>query len=159
MNLQQIPTIKGATKRRKRVGCGEGGGHGKTCGSGHKGQRSRSGRGIPVGFEGGQMPLYRKLPRRGFNNKNFRTEFETVNVGQLERLAGDTADRATLVEAGLIRDSGLPVKVLGNGDLSKALKVVADKVSASALEKIEKAGGSVEFTGADAQEAADAAES
>ncbi|NBB81305.1 MAG: 50S ribosomal protein L15 [Verrucomicrobia bacterium] len=143
MNLHKIPTIHGATHPTKRLGRGEGSGHGKTSGKGHKGQKARSGGGIPVGFEGGQMPLYRKLPRRGFNNVNFKKTFQLVNVGQLERVGGDTINRATLVEAGLIRDSAEAVKLLGEGDVSKAFTVEVDKVSASAQSKIEAAGGKI----------------
>ena len=143
MNLHNIPTIHGATHPTKRLGRGEGSGHGKTSGKGHKGQKARSGGGIPIGFEGGQMPLYRKLPRRGFNNFNFKTTFQLVNVGQLERLEGDAVNRASLIKAGLIRDSAKAVKLLGEGDLSKAFTVEVDKVSASAQSKIEAAGGKI----------------
>lgn len=143
MNLENIPTIKGATHSTKRLGRGHGSGHGKTSGKGHKGQKARSGGGIPVGFEGGQMPLYRKLPRRGFNNHNFRTTFQTVNVSDLNRVEGATINRAVLIENGLIRDNKEGVKILGNGKLEKAFTVEVDKVSASALEKIEAAGGQV----------------
>ena len=143
MNLDKIPTIKGATHATKRLGRGEGSGHGKTSGKGHKGQKARSGGGIRIGFEGGQMPLYRKLPRRGFNNFNFRTSFQTVNVGELENVAGETINRETLVKAGLIRDNDEGVKLLGDGDVSKALTVTVDKASASAKSKIEAAGGQV----------------
>ena len=142
MNLDNIPTIKGATHPTKRLGRGEGSGHGKTSGKGHKGQKARSGGGIRIGFEGGQMPLYRKLPRRGFNNFNFKKTFQLINVDQLDRLNGDIVDRASLVAAGLIRDNDEPVKLLGDGDVNKAFTVNVDKVSASAREKIEKAGGS-----------------
>ena len=143
MNLENIPTIKGATHSTKRLGRGHGSGHGKTSGKGHKGQKARSGGGIPVGFEGGQMPLYRKLPRRGFNNHNFRTTFQTVNVSDLNRVEGAIINRSVLIENGLIRDNKEGVKVLGNGKLDKAFTVEVDKVSASALEKIEAAGGKV----------------
>ena len=143
MNLDKIPTIKGATHPTKRLGRGEGNGHGKTCGKGHKGQKARSGGGIPVGFEGGQMPLYRKLPRRGFNNFNFRTTFQTVNVGELERVEGDKVDRESLLKAGLIRDNEDGIKLLGDGEVSRALTVEVDKASGSAKSKIEAAGGSI----------------
>lgn len=144
MNLENIPTIKGATHAPKRLGRGEGSGHGKTCGRGHKGQKSRSGGGIPVGFEGGQMPLYRKLPRRGFNNKNFKTSFQTVNTGELEKLEGTEVTREALIAAGLIRDDDkLGIKLLGDGEVSKAFTVTVDKVSASAKAKIEAAGGKI----------------
>jgi large subunit ribosomal protein L15 len=141
MNLENIPTIKGATHPTKRLGRGEGSGHGKTCGQGHKGQKARSGGGIRIGFEGGQMPLYRKLPCRGFNNFNFRTSYQTVNFGQLEKLEGDIVTRETLVAAGLIRDNNQGVKVLGDGDVSRAFTVTVDKVSGPAKSKIEAAGG------------------
>lgn len=143
MNLEKIPTIKGATHPTKRLGRGEGSGHGKTAGKGHKGQKARSGGGIRIGFEGGQMPLYRKLPRRGFNNFNFRTSFQTVNVSELERIEGDTVNRESLVQAGLIRDNDEGVKLLGDGEVSKAFTVEVDKVSASAKSKIEAAGGKI----------------
>ena len=143
MNLQNIPTIKGATHPTKRLGRGEGCGHGKTCGKGHKGQKARSGGGIPIGFEGGQMPLYRKLPRRGFNNFNFRTTFQTVNVGRLDRLEGEKVTRESLIKAGLIRDNDEGVKLLGDGEVSKAFTVEVDKVSDSAKSKIEAAGGKI----------------
>ena len=143
MNLDNIPTIKGATHPTKRLGRGEGSGHGKTSGKGHKGQKARSGGGIRIGFEGGQMPLYRKLPRRGFNNYNFKKTFQLVNVGQLEKVEGDTINRESLVAAGLIRDNAEPVKVLGDGELSKAFTFDVDKVSASAKGKIEAAGGKI----------------
>ena len=143
MNLENIPTIKGATHSTKRLGRGHGSGHGKTSGKGHKGQKARSGGGIPVGFEGGQMPLYRKLPRRGFNNHNFRTTYQTVNVSELSRVEGTVINRSVLIENGLIRDNKEGVKILGNGKLEKAFTVEVDKVSASALEKIEAAGGTV----------------
>lgn len=143
MRLHNLSNVKGAVHRRRRVGCGEGGGHGKTSGRGGKGQTARSGGGIRIGFEGGQMPLFRKLPRRGFNNKNFKVYYETVNVGELAKLDDSVTDvdRAALVAAGLVRLNENPLKVLGEGELSKALKITADKFSGSAKEKIEKAGG------------------
>ncbi|MGC6423645.1 MAG: 50S ribosomal protein L15 [Lentimonas sp.] len=144
MNLENIPTIKGATHPTKRLGRGEGSGHGKTSGKGHKGQKARSGGGIRIGFEGGQMPLYRKLPRRGFNNKNFKTSYQLVNVDQLERIEGDVVDREALIKAGLVRDNDQGVKLLGEGEVSKAFTVKVCKVSASAKSKIEAAGGKVE---------------
>ncbi len=145
MRLHELSNVKGAIHRRKRVGCGEGGGHGKTSGRGGKGQTARSGGGIRIGFEGGQMPIYRRLPIRGFNNKNFRTEYETVNVGELAKLDASVTevDRDVLVAAGLVRSNANPLKILGTGDIATALKITADKFSASAKDKIEKAGGSV----------------
>ena len=143
MRLHTLTNVKGAVHRRKRVGCGEGGGHGKTSGKGGKGQTARSGGSIRPGFEGGQMPLYRKLPHRGFNNYEFRTSYAVVNVGDLARLDAKVTevDIAALVKVGLIRDDGALLKVLGDGELSRALKVTAAKFSASAKAKIEKAGG------------------
>ena len=143
MRLHNLSNVKGAVHRRKRVGCGEGGGHGKTSGRGGKGQTARSGGGIRIGFEGGQMPLFRKLPRRGFNNKNFKTYYETVNIGELARLDESIKEvnRELLAAAGLVRMNSNPLKILGEGELSRALKITADKFSASAKEKIEKAGG------------------
>ncbi|TVP81189.1 MAG: 50S ribosomal protein L15 [Puniceicoccaceae bacterium] len=153
MNLDNIPTIKGATHPTKRLGRGEGSGHGKTSGKGHKGQKARSGGGIRIGFEGGQMPLYRKLPRRGFNNFNFKTTFQLVNVGQLEKLEGSTVNREALVKAGLIRANSEPVKLLGEGEVSKAFTVEVDKVSASAQSKIEAAGGKIAQSAAETEAA------
>lgn len=143
MRLHQLSNKNGAARRRKRIGCGEGGGRGKTSGRGGKGQTARSGGGIRIGFEGGQMPLFRKLPIRGFSNFEFRVEYEVVNVGELAKLAADVdqADRAALAAAGLVRLNAKPLKILGEGDLERPLKIVADKFSASAKQKIEKAGG------------------
>jgi large subunit ribosomal protein L15 len=143
MNLENIPTIKGATHPTKRLGRGEGSGHGKTSGKGHKGQKARSGGGIRIGFEGGQMPLYRKLPRRGFNNFNFKVSYQLVNLGQLAKLEGDVVSRETLIAAGLIRDNKQGVKLLGDGEVSRAFTVTVCKVSASAKSAIEAAGGKV----------------
>ena len=143
MKLHQLKNVAGAVRRRKRVGCGEGGGHGRTSGRGGKGQTARSGSSIRPGFEGGQMPLYRKLPRRGFNRARFRVAYEIVNVGDLARLDAAVAEvnPAVLVERGLVRDGTAPVKVLGGGELARALKVTAHKFSGSAKAKIEQAGG------------------
>ncbi len=143
MRLHNLSNVKGAIHRRKRVGNGEGNGHGKTCGRGGKGQTARSGGGIRIGFEGGQMPLFRKLPIRGFNNKNFRTEYESVNLGELSKLDDSITEvnREVLVAAGLVRANDRPLKILGEGPLEKALKITADKFSAPATAKIEKAGG------------------
>jgi large subunit ribosomal protein L15 len=142
MKLHELKNVPGAVHRRKRVGCGEGGGHGKTSGRGGKGQTARSGGSIRPGFEGGQMPLYRKLPQRGFNRARFRTAYEVVNVGDLARL--DTAvtevTPAVLAAGGLVRP-GVLVKVLGEGELTRALKITASKFSGTAKTKIEKAGG------------------
>lgn len=143
MNLDNIPTIKGATHPTKRLGRGEGSGHGKTSGKGHKGQKSRSGGGIRIGFEGGQMPLYRKLPRRGFNNFNFKTNYQLVNLKHLEKIDGDIVNRSTLLSAGLIRDNSQAIKLLGDGELSRAFTIELDQISASAKAKVEAAGGQI----------------
>ncbi len=143
MKLHELKNVPGAVHRKKRVGCGEGSGHGKTSGRGGKGQTARSGGSIRPGFEGGQMPLYRKLPHRGFNNYEFRTEIPVVNVGELAALdaAVTEVNAATLAAAGLIRGTETSVKILGDGELNRALKVTAAKFTASAKAKIEKAGG------------------
>ncbi|MGH7996764.1 MAG: 50S ribosomal protein L15 [Opitutaceae bacterium] len=143
MKLHEMKNVRGAVHRSKRVGCGEGGGHGKTSGRGGKGQTARSGGSIRPGFEGGQMPLYRKLPHRGFNQAAFRIEIAVVNVGDLASLDAKVSevDAVVLAQAGLIRAGEKRVKVLGDGELSRALKVTAQGFSASAKEKIEKAGG------------------
>lgn len=133
----------GGRKDRKRIGRGEGGGRGKTSGRGHKGQHARSGFGLRPGFESGHVPLYRKLPKRGFSNFQFRTQYSIVNVGDLQRVEATEIDRNALIKAGLVRSSSDLVKILGEGDVSAALTVTADKFSASAKEKIEKAGGTV----------------
>jgi large subunit ribosomal protein L15 len=143
MKLHELKNVKGAIHRKKRVGCGEGGGHGKTSGRGGKGQSARSGSSIRPGFEGGQMPLYRKLPHRGFNNYEHRIEIAVLNVGDLASLdAGITEINAeVLATHGLIRKDEKIVKILGDGELTRALKVTAAKFSESAKAKIEKAGG------------------
>ncbi len=135
----------GATHRVKRLGCGESSGHGKTSGKGHKGQKARSGGSIRLGFEGGQMPLIRRLPKRGFNNAEFKTKWAVVNVSDLNLFEdGAIVNEEALLAKKLIRGIYDGVKVLANGELTKKLTVTADKVSAAALEKIQKAGGSVE---------------
>lgn len=141
MNLHNLTNTPGASKRRKRLGCGQGSGRGKTSARGVKGYKARSGSGVRPGFEGGQLPLYRKLPHRGFNRARFRLEFATVNVGELEKVDAAEIDRDALVKAGLIRSSETLVKVLGQGEISKAVTVKADAFSASAIAKIEAAGG------------------
>ena len=143
MKLHELKNVAGAVHRKKRVGCGEGGGHGKTSGRGGKGQTARSGSSIRPGFEGGQMPLYRKLPHRGFNNYNHRISFAVVNVGDLASLdaAITEVNMEVLVASGLIRADNKAIKVLGDGELSRALKVTAAKFSETAKAKIEKAGG------------------
>ncbi|MES2693739.1 MAG: 50S ribosomal protein L15 [Verrucomicrobiota bacterium] len=143
MKLHELKNVPGAVHRKKRVGCGEGGGHGKTSGRGGKGQTARSGSSIRPGFEGGQMPLYRKLPHRGFNQFNFRTEIAVLNVGDLASLDAKITEVNAVVLAsnGLIRKGETTVKILGDGEVTRALKVTAAKFSESAKAKIEKAGG------------------
>jgi large subunit ribosomal protein L15 len=144
MRLHNLVNVKGAVHRKKRVGCGEGSGHGKTSGSGGKGQKGRSGGSIRPGFEGGQMPLYRKLPHRGFNNYEFRTSYAVVNVGDLAKLDAKVTEvnAEVLAKAGIIRSDVTMLKVLGDGEISRALKVTAQKFTGSAKAKLEKAGGS-----------------
>lgn len=141
MKLHELKNVPGAVHRKKRVGCGEGGGHGKTSGKGGKGQTARSGGSIRPGFEGGQMPLYRKLPHRGFNNYNHRVSYAVVNVAALGALDVSEITPEVLRTKGLIRADESLVKVLGDGELSRAIKVTAAKFSESAKAKIEKAGG------------------
>jgi len=145
MDLSTLAPARGATKKRKRVGRGPGSGHGKTSGKGHKGRGARSGGNTPPGYEGGQMPLQRRLPKRGFRNP-FREEFNIVNLGQLEDRfeAGSVVDPDRLHAAGLVRRNGLGVKVLADGQLTKALTIKAHKFSGPARQKIESAGGTVE---------------
>jgi len=145
MNLADVRAAYIPRKKRKRVGRGPGSGTGKTCGRGHKGQQSRSGGGTPVGFEGGQMPLYRRLPKRGFNNSIFRKVFAIVNVGQLDAAFEDgaTVDADSIRAARLVNAKKGPIKILGSGELTKKLTVKADQFSGSARQKIEAAGGEV----------------
>ncbi len=143
-----LADVRGAfipRRKKKRLGRGWGSGHGKTSGRGNKGQQARSGGGKGPGFEGGQMPLYRRIPKRGFNNHRFRVAYAIVNVGQLEGAFGDgsSIDVAAIRGAHLVNDKGGPIKILGGGDLSKKLHVTADRFSESARKKIEASGGSV----------------
>jgi len=144
MNLHELSPAPGSKKDRKRVGRGPGSGLGKTAGRGEKGQKSRSGYSRRPGFEGGQMPLVRRVPKRGFTNV-FRTEYATVNVGELagREDLGERVDPEALAEKGLVR-KGRPVKVLGDGEIDRALTVAAHKFSKSARAKIEGAGGTCE---------------
>ncbi len=144
MRLHDTTPRPGARKRKKRIGCGESSGHGKTSCKGHKGQMARAGRGIRPGFEGGQMPLFRRLPKKGFSNDRFRDVYEVVNVGDLNAFEdGSVINEAALREKGLVNRTCDAVKILGTGDLSRKLTVEIKSLSASAREKIEKAGGSV----------------
>ena len=141
MKLHELSPAKGSKHSKKRVGRGPGSGLGKTSGKGEKGQKSRSGASTRVGFEGGQMPLIRRVPKRGFTNI-FKVEYAVVNLSQLADFEGDVTPEV-LVERGLVR-SGRKVKVLGDGEIGKPLRVTADKFSKSARAKIEAAGGSCE---------------
>ncbi|PTB83496.1 50S ribosomal protein L15 [Sulfurovum lithotrophicum] len=143
MKLNNLSPAKGSRRANKRLGRGPGSGHGKTAGRGHKGARSRSGYSQKPGFEGGQMPLHRRLPKRGFTNI-FKKEYEIVSLSDLDRFdAGATVDHEALFDAGLIRNKSGLVKILANGEVSKALTVQVDKLSQSAREKITAAGGTV----------------
>ncbi len=144
MKLHELSPAKGSKRSRKRVGRGPGSGRGKTAGRGHKGQKSRSGHSRRPGFEGGQMPLIRRVPKRGFTNI-FRKEYAVVNLARLAELDGEVTPEV-LVEKGIAR-AGLPVKILANGDLDKKLTVSAHKFSKAARAKIEAAGGRCEVLG------------
>ena len=142
ITLSNLSPQKGAKKDRKRLGRGPGSGQGKTAGRGHKGAKSRSGYKLKPGFEGGQMPLQRRLPKRGFNNK-YRKEFDIVSLAQLDKFdSGQEITTQTLVEAGLVKP-GRQAKVLANGEITKPVNLKVDKISAQARELVEKAGGSV----------------
>ena len=143
MRLDELKPAPGSNKKRKRVGRGDGSGHGKTSCRGHKGQGARSGGNVQPGFEGGQMPLQRRLPKRGFHNP-FRVQMSVVNVAQLQALPESEVTPQSLTQHGLIASKGR-VKILGEGKLSKALTVKAHGFSAAAKEKIEAAGGKVEL--------------
>jgi large subunit ribosomal protein L15 len=145
MNLDEILSAAGKNKRRTRVGRGIGSGKGKTCGRGHKGYRSRSGAKRRLGYEGGQNPTLSRFPKRGFSNVKFRTEYQIVNVSALEAFeGGQRVDAAAMASARLVSDAAKPVKVLGKGELTRRLTVVATKFSTAAAKKIEEAGGTVE---------------
>ena len=144
MKLFELQAGIGANQDSKRKGRGHGSGNGKTAGRGHKGQKARSGGGVRIGFEGGQMPIYRRLPKRGFNNV-FALKYAEINVSDLNKFEdGAVVDAAALKEAGIIKKTLDGLKVLGNGTLTKALTVKAKAFSASAKEAIEKAGGKIE---------------
>ena len=143
MKMHELAPALGSTKEAKRIGRGHGSGNGKTAGKGHKGQHARAGHGMRPGFEGGQMPLQRRVPKRGFNNI-FATEWAAINVSALEVFEdGTVVDAALLAEKGIVKKN-LPVKVLGNGKLTKKLEVKLNAYSASAAEKINAAGGKAE---------------
>ena len=146
MKLHTLKPNKGAKHRVKRLGCGESSGHGKTSGKGNKGQKARSGGSVRPGFEGGQMPLHRRLPKKGFNNFNFKTVASIVNLAQLDKNfeAGETVNEESLRAKGLVTRKCDIVKVLGQGQITKNLTIAGCALSASAKEKIEQAGGSVQ---------------
>ena len=144
MKMHELAPAIGSTKESKRIGRGHGSGNGKTAGKGHKGQKARAGHGMRAGFEGGQMPLQRRVPKRGFNNI-FAEEWLAINVSALEVFEdGSVIDAAVLASKGIIKKANLPVKVLGNGKLTKKLEVKLNAYSASAAEKINAAGGKAE---------------
>src|SRR5260221_11581715 len=145
MNLHTLKPRTGSKHRVKRLGCGESSGHGKTSGKGHKGQKARSGGSIRLGFEGGQMPLIRRLPKRGFNNTAFKITYAPVNLTDLELLFESGAiDEKGLREKGLVNGTWDGVKILGTGEVSKKFSLKANAVTASAREKLEKAAGSID---------------
>ena len=150
MNLSHLRPPAGQKKARKRIGRGMGSGHGKTSTRGHKGQRAGTGFGQKRGFEGGQMPLHRRLPKRGFTNI-FKKKFAIVNLGRLEKVEGDTFNPDRLIELGLIHNLGEGLRVLGTGQLTRKITVEAHHFSKSALEKIQKAGGTAQVIGAPTQ--------
>jgi large subunit ribosomal protein L15 len=150
MNLSTLKPPAGQKKARKRIGRGMGSGHGKTSTRGSKGQHAGTGFGQKRGFEGGQMPLHRRLPKRGFTNI-FKKQWAIVNLGKLEKLAGDTFTVDSLMQLGVIKKLGDGLKVLGTGQLTRTITVEAHQFSKSALEKIQKAGGTAQVIGAAAQ--------
>ena len=146
ITLQDLHPAKGSTHKAKRLGQGIGSGTGKTSGKGHKGDKSRTGGGVRPGFEGGQMPLTRRTPKRGFNNARFAKVFQVVNLGTLDKKfdAGAEIDADAMYTARVIRKKGIPVKILADGELTKALKIKAGAFSAEAVKKIEASGGTHE---------------
>ena len=145
MKLHELSTVDGSTHRRKIVGRGPGSGHGKTSGRGEKGQKARSGGSVSPWFEGGQTPLYKRIPRRGFSNKRFETKYAIVNVSDLNRFKdGETVTPELLKESGLVKKELNGIKILGNGTLEKKLTVKANVFTNSAITKIEEKGGSTE---------------
>jgi len=160
LRLHNLKPAAGSRKARKRVGRGEASGTGKTSGKGHKGQKARSGGSIRIGFEGGQMPLYRRLPKRGFNNARFKIVYGVVNLETLEKAfeSGATVNEQILRDAGILKGRFDGVKILGRGEVTKAFTLEVDHISASAKEKVEKAGGSVVLSADKVAPAAPAAE-
>lgn len=151
MRLHSLRPRPGSRHRVKRLGCGESSGHGKTSGKGNKGQKARSGGSIRLGFEGGQMPLIRRLPKRGFNNAAFHKRYAIINLDDLNAFkAGTAVNEQLLRESKLVRGRFVGIKILGDGELKHGLKVEADKISTAAREKIEKAGGTITLRAKDA---------
>jgi large subunit ribosomal protein L15 len=149
MQLHDLKPRPGAKHSHKRLGCGESSGQGKTSGKGHKGQKARSGSGIRDGFEGGQMPIYRRLPKRGFNNKNFKTVYAPVNLSSLNSFDdGATVDAEALLAKGLVGGTFDAIKLLAKGDLTKKLTIKVDAASKAAAEKVAQAGGTLELPAA-----------
>lgn len=149
MNLSNLKPPVGQNKAKKRIGRGMGSGHGKTSTRGHKGQRAGTGFGQKRGFEGGQMPLHRRLPKRGFTNI-FKREYAIINLGRLDKFEGDVFNLDLLVKLGIVKKPGEGLKVLGAGELTRAITVEAHMFSKTAIEKIEKAGGKAQVVGATA---------
>ena len=145
MKLHELSKVEGSTHRRKVVGRGPGSGHGKTSGRGEKGQKARSGGGVHIWFEGGQTPLFKRLPRRGFSNARFATKYAVVNVSDLNRFKdGEVVTPELLIESGLVKKELNGIKILGNGKLEKKLTVKANRFTNSAINKIEELGGTTE---------------
>ena len=145
MKLHELSKVEGSTHRRKVVGRGPGSGHGKTSGRGEKGQKARSGGGVHIWFEGGQTPLYKRLPRRGFSNARFATKYAVVNVSDLNRFKdGEVVTPELLIESGLVKKELNGIKILGNGTLEKKFTVKANRFTNSAIAKIEELGGTTE---------------
>ena len=145
MNLGKLTPAKGSVFSSKRIGRGNASGQGRTAGKGHKGYHSRSGTKAKFHFEGGQTPLMRRLPKRGFSNYGFRKEIQIINLGRIASLGVDQITTEILFERGIIKKADIPVKVLGHGEVTKAIEVTADMFSKSAVEKLEKAGGKATF--------------
>ena len=143
MDLGNLSPVKGSVKDRKRIGRGNASGQGRTAGKGHKGYKSRSGSSARLHFEGGQTPLMRRLPKRGFSNYPFKRIVQIINLDRIQKLGLDKVDVDTFIEFGIVNKAHQPVKVLGCGDITSAIEVSADMFSKSAVEKIEKAGGKV----------------
>mgnify|MGYP002037113884 CR=1 FL=1 len=143
MQLNNLKPAKGSIKNKKRIGRGNASGQGRTAGKGHKGYKSRSGTKAKLHFEGGQTPLMRRLPKRGFSNYGFRKVVQIVNLEKISSLGIDKVDSEVLFDKGLIKDFNILIKILGNGGLEKPIEIIADMFSKSAVEKIEKVGGKV----------------